>query len=948
MADIISSTYEILDQIGAGGGGVVYLARHLRLGKLVVLKADKRDLSTSQESLSREVSILKNLSHTYIPQVYDYFVENGTVYTVIDYIEGESLDKPLKRGERFAQPQLVEWTCEVLEALVYLHGQTPGILHADIKPSNIMVTPKGDIRLIDFNIALLLKENGAVQVGFSRGYASPEHYGLDYHGLSKTVVESAETELESPETKVKTDSGSDSANPKGRTIMLDVRSDIYSLGATLYHLISGHRPAVDAKQVVPLRPGEISAELCRIINKAMEPDPELRYQSAAAMLYDLEHLHEHDPRSRRLRRVRNIGIAVFILLFLAGGGLSFLGLQQAKRMENHRLLAEQAQAALRQGDPVLAGELAVSALPEKLSLLDPVYLPEAQSALAQALGVYDLSDGFKAKGMPELSAEAIKAALSPKGTKLCAISAWELAVFDTLSGDALAVLPVEPSALSDAVFLDEDRLAYAGPGSLRVYDLRAGKELWSGKAATGIAVSADGKVIAAVNRDEARAYLYDAGTGELRNTVTFAGNHLKVPVNDTFVDPKENLFALNGDGSMLAVSFDGGGLFVYDLAADEDIEIYDRSDYIRFEGGFFGKYLAVSGFGGGKSIFALFDMESYSYVGSITGTVRFRLQADESGIYLARDNLLVQFDPETLTDRELAFTDQAISAFCHSGDYTVVTTEDKRIWFFDRGAGEVAMDKLLADYSCDLAVLAEGVAVVGSLDSPRLRLLRLEDHPEAELFAYDPDYLHSEARLSADGKTVTLFRYDRFRVYSLDGALLCDTRLPDAKTVYDQQYRRENGQSWLEVTWYDGTVRRYSGADGSLLGEERGEAPDESLYEEFFTSRYRITSPLHGTPAAYDRETGSLVKELEKDAYMTYVTELGEYIITEYTSATGERYGLLLNQALETLAVLPNLCDVADGRLIFDYPSGHLRESRIYSLAELLARTDRGGGGPDA
>lgn len=94
MSQIIASTYEIIKQIGSGGGGIVYLGRHLRLGKWVVLKADRRTISAKPETLRREVDALKNLSHTYIPQVYDFVVEGETVYTVMDYIEGESLDKP--------------------------------------------------------------------------------------------------------------------------------------------------------------------------------------------------------------------------------------------------------------------------------------------------------------------------------------------------------------------------------------------------------------------------------------------------------------------------------------------------------------------------------------------------------------------------------------------------------------------------------------------------------------------------------------------------------------------------------------------------------------------------------------------------------------------------------------------------------------------------------------
>ena len=191
MSEIISSTYELIERIGSGGGGVVYLANHLRLGKKVVLKADKRKLTTRPELLRREVDVLKNLTHSYIPQVYDFFVENDTVYTAMDYIQGESLDKPLKRGERFSQAQVIKWAIQMLEALDYLHqpihGDPPkGYVHSDIKPANLMKRPNNDICLIDFNIALAIGENNVV--GCSIGYASPEHYGLDYSEVSEQLL----------------------------------------------------------------------------------------------------------------------------------------------------------------------------------------------------------------------------------------------------------------------------------------------------------------------------------------------------------------------------------------------------------------------------------------------------------------------------------------------------------------------------------------------------------------------------------------------------------------------------------------------------------------------------------------------------------------------------------------------------------------------------------------
>ena len=125
--------------------------------------------------------------------------------------------------------------------------------------------------------------------------------------------------------------------------------------------------------------------------------------------------------------------------------------------------------------------------------------------------------------------------------------------------------------------------------------------------------------------------------------------------------------------------------------------------------------------------------------------------------------------------------------------------------------------------------------------------------------------------------------------------------------------------------------------DGSLLSEEPGPPPDRTLDEEFLTDRLRITAPLHGTPVAYDRESGEQVQALEREDYLTYVTQVGENIVTEYITSQGERYGLLLNEACETLARLPGLCDILpDGTLVFDDMRGNLRQSRIYSKQDLI------------
>ncbi len=948
MSQIIASTYEILQEIGSGGGGVVYLGRHLRLGKWVVLKADKRTITAKPEVLRREVDALKNLSHTYIPQVYDFVTEGETVYTVMDYIEGESLDKALKRGERFPQAQVVEWACQLLEALCYLHSRPPhGILHSDIKPSNIMRTPQNDIRLIDFNIALALGEEGAVRVGFSRGYASPEHYGMDYAGMGATERDEDDvltrvSEPEGPETvmpSVPVSSRGSTGSGK-RTVLLDVRSDIYSLGATLYHLFTGRRPAQDAREVLPISDQEVSPAVAAIIRKAMDPDPNRRWQTAAEMLRAFEHLHDEDPRMKRHRRRCRVTAALLALVFLAGGFTAFVGLKQMERLQNAYALAEYSANALREGDVDGALSYALAAIPTEGSIFDPPQTAQAQRALTNALGVYDLTDGFKAHRLLALPSEPIKAALSPSGTRAAALTSGLVTVFDTDTGETLAELPAEQSALADVVFVDENTLLYAGEGAIRCYDLAEGAERWSGKAATTITLSGDRSLAAAVYKDENVAAVYDVKTGEALRAVSFQDKHQSVLPNDVFADPEDNLLALDASGNWLAASFSDGSLQVFDLRDSENVvELYEASDYTHFEGGFYGQYLAFSATSSEESVFAVIDLEAMAQTGGFLSQLPFHVQADETGVYVGTENILVRIHPVTGEQAEVAYTDADITAFARTADHTLTATADGAYCVFDSGAR--LLEKVEEGGPWDFVQAAGDFILVANRDTPSLRILRLEDHPEAQLASYDPGDLHDEARVSADGSTVMLFRYDGFRLYDTAGTLLAETALPDAEQVYDQQYRRDESGSYLEVFYNDGTIRRYSAIDGSLLSETAGEAPDGTLYEEFFTDAYRITSPLHGTPEVYDRESGELVCTLEPDAYLTYVTQVGDKIITEYISAQGQRYGLLLDENCETLADLPELCDVlADGTLVFDDMRGNLRQSRIYSMQELLALVD--------
>lgn len=937
MSEIIASTFEVINKIGSGGGGVVYLANHLRLNKQVVLKADRRKISTPPELLRREVDVLKDLSHPYIPQVYDFFAEGEVVYTVMDYVDGESLDRPLKRGERFSQPQVIQWAIQLLQALEYLHSPTHGTpprgyVHSDVKPANLMRRANGDICLIDFNISLALGEDSVI--GASAGYASPEHYGLDYSFSGDTATMKQETQTMDDRTATMTMPGI------RRKIRPDVRSDIYSTGATLYHLLSGRRPAKDALEVAPLSEMEVSPQIARMIAKAMAPNPQDRYQTASEMLWDLEHLRENDIRTIRHKRRVKTTVAALAVMFLLGGLLTFTGLKQMERAQAAgKAAAEMAEQALsavsgsesayRNGDIPGAIRLAMDAL----TLESSPYEAPAQKALTDALGVYDLSDGFRPARTLPLPSAPLKAVLSPEGSRAAAMVSGKLLVFDTASGEKLAELPAEASALSEAVFAGEDRILYAGEGALRAYDLAAGRELWSGKAATGIALSADGSTAAAVYKDENMAAVYDAATGEVRQAVTFGERQQSVIANDVFADPEDGLFALSGTGRWLAVSFSDGSLEIFDLQDSAgDLSIFDAGEYTHFEGGFYGPYLAFSAVGPEESVFAVIDAEAQVQTGGFASANPFRVQADEDGILVATENILVRLDPETGEQEELAYTEGDITGFAHHGGYTLTALSDS-FGFYDEAAALVEQ----RDGLCDFTAIAGETALTADRNTPCLRILQMERHPEAQIFAYDRSYVHDEARISREGN-VLLYRYDGFRLYAPDGGILKEEALPDPEQVYDQQFRREAGGEYLEVIYNNGTSLCYSATDGRLQEERAGTPPDGSLDEEFITDRLRITAPLHGTPKVYDLESGALVRTLEEDDYLAYAAQVDGGIMTEYITARGERYGLLLNEDCETLARLPGLCDVTeDGVLVFDDNRGNLRESRIYSLQELMA-----------
>ncbi len=936
MSKVIAGIYEIEQKIGAGGGGIVYLGRHLRLQKLVVLKADKRNLNTRPEALRREVDMLKNLSHTYIPKVYDFVQENGVVYTVMDYIEGESLDKMLARKEKLDQPMLVKFACQLLEALAYLHKQPPyGILHGDIKPANIMLRPNGDICLIDFNIALALGEDGAVKVGFSRGYASPEHYSADflkYGDSEKTVADDSERTV----TDTKNNSfsaGSITRSQAGK--LLDVRSDIYSLGATLYHLISGRRPAQDAAQVVPLNHTDCSIEIAKIINKAMRPDPQERYQSASEMLYDFLHLKQNDQEMIRYRKHLRAARAIIALAFVIGASSILLGLKQRGDYQEALKLSEYSETELKKGNVSEAVTSALQAIPRKNNVFTVPVTATAQKALTDALGVYNLLDGFKSYDSLQLPAAPFDMSLSPDGERVSVVYGYEVTVYDLNNCKKIVSLPIQKSALSDCIFIDNRTIVYASDHGIVAYNLEEKKELWEKEAGIILTVSGDRNIVAAVDDKKDNVVIYNAQTGEKLGECSFGTKTMDLLENDIFADPKDYIFQLSQTGTWLAVSFDDGSVsFMNWKEPEKNFEIYSESEDIQFSGGFCGDIFAYAANSSSNSSFAAIDVEQAEYLMSADSDLPYIVQADNTGIYLANGSLLVKIDLSGDQTEVAYIQDASILNFSIDEKYVLVADDNGGIHIFDAGETEILND--IDEENSNFLLLGQEYALAANRDEPTIRIWKSTEHSDATVFTYDADYKHDEARISEDENTAMLFSINGFRIYDRQGQLCNETKLENPQSIFDEQFRKE-AESYLEVTWYNGTVRKYSAEDGRLIAEETCEKPDKELDESFYTDDYEIKSHLHDAPQVYEKSSGKWVASLEKEDYLTYVTQINTNILTEYTSSIGNRYGLLLNRNLETIAYIPKVCDVIEDTVVIDTGSGELRQCRLYSLQELAA-----------
>ncbi len=259
---LLQNRYRVVKQIGQGGMGAVYVATDERFHSTVAIKQTFFDDPMLRKAFEREAHLLNHLRHVALPRVSDHFVEGDGQFLVMEYIEGDELAELMHRRGAFPLADVLRWADELLDALDYLHTHEPPIVHRDIKPQNMKLTPRGQIVLLDFGLA-----KGATTGTRASATASVFGYSRNYAPLEQ--IQGTGT---------------------------DTRSDLYSLGATLYHLLTGVAPvdgltragAVINNQPDPLRPAhlvhaQVPESISKLLHRAMALKAALRPATAAEM-----------------------------------------------------------------------------------------------------------------------------------------------------------------------------------------------------------------------------------------------------------------------------------------------------------------------------------------------------------------------------------------------------------------------------------------------------------------------------------------------------------------------------------------------------------------------------------------------------------------------------------------------------------------------------------------
>ena len=328
VGDVIKGQYKILQVIGAGGMSRVYLASDLQLtNKMWAIKEVDRHATDPagrpiEQSLAREADLLSKLNHPNIVDIVNIEKTDDFIYVVEDYVEGDTLADVVRKDGPQSEEDVQRWMLQACDALGYLHEQDPPIIYRDMKPNNIMLHPDGYIKLIDLGVAREyvddVSKTDTVAFG-TEGYAAPEQYG----------------------TKTQT----------------DARTDIYELGATMWHLLSGGAPPMefplpDVRTVNP----NVSEGFANIINKCCKLDRVERYQTCEELAVDLERYQEltAEFRQKQVRKVRSFALCAASAVLCVVVGLVCLGAREGVITQNFEYQMQIGDDAVRSSDAVAA------------------------------------------------------------------------------------------------------------------------------------------------------------------------------------------------------------------------------------------------------------------------------------------------------------------------------------------------------------------------------------------------------------------------------------------------------------------------------------------------------------------------------------------------------------------------------------------------------------------
>ena len=375
IGSLVDGKYKILNVIGKGGMSVVYLAMNERANKQWAIKEIRKDgvqnYEVVRQGLIAETNLLKRLSHPNLPSIVDVIDDKDTFLIVMDYIEGIPLSQVLEEGKQ-PQEKVVDWALQLCSVLQYLHSQDNPIIYRDMKPSNVMLKPDGSVMLIDFGTARTFKHNRIEDTTClgTVGYAAPEQFG-----------------------------------GRGQT---DARTDIYCLGATLYHLVTGQNPSEPPYEMYPITEWDstLSTGLESIIWQCTQQNPDDRFQNCEELKFALEHYRELDIEYKKKQNKRlGLFMASCIIsatAFILAGVSEYL--YRDNLTSNYDIYLQNAGTEVEKEDMLKQYQKAIDLMPERGDaydrILSDVILDDDVLTQEEAYTIRDILNANAQSGRP--------------------------------------------------------------------------------------------------------------------------------------------------------------------------------------------------------------------------------------------------------------------------------------------------------------------------------------------------------------------------------------------------------------------------------------------------------------------------------------------------------------------------------------------------------------------